>query len=213
MDANLENYKLLVEIFKGYLDTALSVHTTYYALTGAIAAYYLANRKDQSYVKYSLLLPLIFGCALIYVSFSGMSQALTLQGKVNEIVAKLAMPGAPPVDILRQGLFIMGVLDVIICAGLLLLFLSPAFIFGEKSTLSAKRETPSLSPLMSSGDENATSLNSESERDTKLLEGKEVARVVDSREGELVELKDKTRLSDDRRADGVELASTGDSEK
>lgn len=133
MDNNLQNYKVIVEIFKGYLDTALTVHTSYYALTGALAAYFLANRKEQPYIKYSLLLPLFLGLTLVFVCFTGRSQALTLQGKVNEVVAVLAMPGAPPVDILRQGLLIMGILDLVICASLVFLFWWPRFIFGGKN--------------------------------------------------------------------------------
>lgn len=131
MDENLQNYKIIVEIFKGYLDTALTVHTSYYALTGAIAAYYLANREKQSYLKYSLILPLFLGLVLAFVAFTGLSQALTLQGKVNEVVKGLAMPGAPPVDILRRGLFVMGILDLVICSSLALLFSWPSFVFGK----------------------------------------------------------------------------------
>lgn len=130
MDENFQNYKIIVEIFKGYLDTALTVHTSYYAFTGVLAAYYVAHRKEGRYVRVSLVLPLILGLTLAIVSFTGMSQALTLQGKVNEVVAGLAMSGAPPVDILRRSLFIMGLLDLFICFCLGLLFMWPEKIFG-----------------------------------------------------------------------------------
>lgn len=129
MDENLQNYKIIVEVFKGYLDTALTVHTSYYAFTGAIAAYYLANREKRSYLRHSLTIPFFLGLALAFVAFDGMSQALTLQGKVNEVVTGLTMTGAPPVDILRRGLLVMGILDLAICSGLALLFCWPAFVF------------------------------------------------------------------------------------
>ncbi len=131
MDA-LQNYKILVEIFKGYLDTALTVHTSYYAFTGALAAYYLSHRETHSYIKHSLFIPLFLGGALALVSFTGMNQALTLQDKVNEVVKGLAMKGAPPVDILRQSLLILGVLDLAICLSMVLLIWWPRFIFGSK---------------------------------------------------------------------------------
>jgi hypothetical protein len=56
---HLQDYKLIVEIFKGYLDTALTVHSFYYALTGAITAYYLAHRRERKFMKCSLILPLV----------------------------------------------------------------------------------------------------------------------------------------------------------
>ncbi len=133
MDENLQNYKIIVEIFKGYLDTALTVHTSYYALTGAITAYYLANRTEQPYIRYALILPLFLGIALAIVSFNGTEQALTLQNKVNEVVTGLAMPGAPPVDILRRCLYTLGILDTIICISLVLIFFwLPRFMSGSQ---------------------------------------------------------------------------------
>jgi hypothetical protein len=35
MGENFQNYKIIVEIFKGYLDTALTVHTSITRFTGA----------------------------------------------------------------------------------------------------------------------------------------------------------------------------------
>lgn len=125
MDETLQNYKTLVDIFKGYLDTVLTVHTTYYAFTGALTAYYLAHPELRSFIKPSLLIPLFLGIALAIASRNGRSQALTLKNKVNEVVKNLAMDKAPPVDILRHSLMILGILDVIICIGLLLLALWP----------------------------------------------------------------------------------------
>ena len=34
MDDKLQDYKIIVEVFKGYLDTSLTAHTSYYAFTG-----------------------------------------------------------------------------------------------------------------------------------------------------------------------------------
>ncbi|MDX6613628.1 MAG: hypothetical protein QOD75_2814 [Blastocatellia bacterium] len=149
MDDNLQNYKIIVEIFKGYLDTALTVHTSYYALTGALAAYYLANRKERPYIKHALILPFLLGLTLIVVSVTGMSQALTLQVKVNEVVTGLAMPEAPPVNILRRGLLIMGVLDGVICLCLALLFAWPKFLFKTKGQFERLTSPPALTATIS----------------------------------------------------------------
>jgi len=154
----LQNYKTIVEIFKGYLDTALTVHTSYYALTGALAAYYLANRKERPYVRYALILPFFLGLTLAYVSFTGMRQALTLTTfvtltdtkqaltpkstdieklkKIEELkedLKKMSSSDAPPVAILWRGLLVTGILDVMICLGAVLLFFWPPGLFsGER---------------------------------------------------------------------------------
>ena len=93
---------------------------------------YLAHRKEHPFTKYSLFIPLFLGGALIYVSYKGMEQSLTLQVKVNAVVKDLAMQGAPPVDILRQSLLILGILDVIVCYCLFLLIFCSCLIFGEE---------------------------------------------------------------------------------
>jgi hypothetical protein len=80
-----------------------------------------------------LIIPFFLGLTLIFVSFTGRSQALTLQSTVNEIVTGLKMPGAPPVDILRGALLVMGILDGVICLGLVLLFFLPRFLFSSKA--------------------------------------------------------------------------------
>lgn len=133
MDETLQNYKIIVDIFKGYLDTAVTVHTSYYAFTGALTAYYLAHREQRPYVKYALLVPLSLGVALAVASFTGMEQALTLKVKVDEVIKVLPMKAAPPVDILRQSLMILAILDMIICVCLLLLIFWPRPIFGAAS--------------------------------------------------------------------------------
>lgn len=131
MDVTLQNYKLLVEVFKGYLDTAVTVHTSYYAFTGALTAYYLAHRREHPFIKHSLIIPLFLGFALAYVCCTGLDQALALQVKVYEVMKDLPTKGAPPVDILRQSLLILGLLDVIICLSLSLLIFQPHWIFGN----------------------------------------------------------------------------------
>lgn len=119
---HLRDYKVIVEIFRGYLDTALTVHTFYYALTGAIAAYYLAHRGEGNFMKFSLILPFLLGLALAYIAWTGRSQALMLQGIVDEVAGSLSMSSSPPVDILRSGLVVLVILDLFTCSGLVFLF-------------------------------------------------------------------------------------------
>jgi hypothetical protein len=138
-----------VEIFKGYLDTVVTIHTSYYAFTGVLTAYYLARRKKQPFIKYALCLPLSLGGALTFVSYRGMDQSLALQVKVNDVVKDLAIQGAPPVDILRQSLLILGILDVVICYCLFLLIFCPRLVFGE----AGQAPTAAASANSSSGEQ------------------------------------------------------------
>jgi len=123
MDTNLDAYKTFVEIFKGYLDTALTANIWFYTITGAIVANYLSHREKRHYLRFSLVVPFIFGCALTFLSFKGIVQASYLEDKVREIAIGLKIEGAPPVEILRGFLWTTGLAGGLICVGLIGLFI------------------------------------------------------------------------------------------
>ena len=77
MNPNMESYKIIVEIFKGYLDTALMGNIWLYALTGAILTHYLTHRKESPKLKFSLVLPILLGGLIIFLSCSGNKTELT----------------------------------------------------------------------------------------------------------------------------------------
>lgn len=122
MENDLANYKIFVEIYKGYLDTALTGNIWFYTLTGAVVANYLSKREEQSYLHFSLVVPFIFGMAVTIISGIGIWQAWSLRGKVSTVAQNLHIQGAPPVDILTMFLVITSVLSLIICFGLGCLF-------------------------------------------------------------------------------------------
>ena len=122
MADNLADYKIFVDIFKGYLDTALSAHIWFYAITGAIVSYYLNSKLQDSYIRYSLLLPLALGVALVITCWIGWRQASALKDQTNRIGTELNIAEFPPVDILRNSLLAFGILDVLIIFGLAVLF-------------------------------------------------------------------------------------------
>jgi hypothetical protein len=136
MDINLDTYKTFVDIFKGYLDTALTANIWFFGLTGAILANYLSHRDERPYLKFSLIVPFIFGVALSWLSYRGIAQASDLEGKVLEIASELKITGAPPVDILRGFLQVTFVASCLVCICLLgLFFWRPRFILdrGKRS--------------------------------------------------------------------------------
>ncbi len=75
----MEKYKILVEVFKGYFDTALTANIWFYAFTGGVVTYYLSNKPVEPYLRYSLLLPVFLGVLLMLRSLVGMRQAYDLQ--------------------------------------------------------------------------------------------------------------------------------------
>lgn len=126
--SKLEEYKILVDIFKGYLDTALTGNIWFYALTGAIVANFLSYRTDRPYLKYSLIIPFLLSGALALMSGRGIGQAKSLVS-ANEISSSLGVKGIPPVDILVGFLWITLGLNLLVCIGLILLFIWPKGIF------------------------------------------------------------------------------------
>jgi hypothetical protein len=122
MENDLANYKIFVEIYKGYLDTALTGNIWFYTLTGAVVANYLSKKKERSYLRFSLVVPFIFGVAVTVISGIGIGQAWSLRNKVYKVAQNLEIQGAPPVDILTMFLVITGVLSFLICFGLGCLF-------------------------------------------------------------------------------------------
>jgi hypothetical protein len=79
----LEECKILVDVFKGYFDTALTANIWFYAFTGGMVTFYLSQKLTpkpvESYLKYSLFFPVFVGGLLILRSLVGMRQAYELR--------------------------------------------------------------------------------------------------------------------------------------
>ncbi len=134
----LEPSKTLVDVFKGYLDTAITANIAFYGLAGAIVAYYLSNQQGKDYLKYSLLLPLILGLLVVWRSIVGIEQAYKLKramlGEKEEsdpekwhnlkILFNKYHPDTNrvPVDVLIGFLRASVFLDFIVFIGLILIF-------------------------------------------------------------------------------------------
>ena len=129
MNSSLAIYKTYVDILKGYLDTALMANIWFYAITGAIVANYLTYGKEKPFLKFSLIIPVILGISLCFISFKGRKYALDLRKKVGEVAGRLDIPGAPPVGILGLFLLITGALSGIVGLCLVVLVFWPTQIF------------------------------------------------------------------------------------
>lgn len=145
MNTDIDNYKIFLEVFKGYLDTALTANIWFYTLTGAVVSYYLSNRNEEkpryyrrsrqkfvvlksnqnekkSHLKFSLFLPFALGIQIIVLSIIGVGQArfieLTLKAASN-----IQIEYIPAVEILVNFLKASIGLISLVCIGLILLFM------------------------------------------------------------------------------------------
>lgn len=124
MNPNIEIYKAFVEVFRGYLDTALMANIWFYALTGAIVSYYLSNRKDAKYLKFSLFLPFILGVLIIIISAAGIRQAHLIEEMMLKEAGIIKLEHVPAVEVLVNFLkSSVGLISLVcICLALILIF-------------------------------------------------------------------------------------------
>lgn len=120
MNTKAEKYKTLVDVFKGYLDTALTGNIWFYAFTGAVVTYYLSNREGKPYLKYSLFLPFFLGVLIIALSLVGRREAKALECKMFEDDAELK--DTPPVKFLSNYLLASVLMIGLVCICLFFLF-------------------------------------------------------------------------------------------
>lgn len=127
-----DQFKIFVDIFKGYLDTALTANIWFYAITGAIYTHYFANRKEKPYVKYSLYFPLILSLMLAIISIFGLCQAFLLRNKMIELAQNLELTGAPLVDLLVFFLGFTSFFFLLVTFSSWVLLYKPNWIFKEE---------------------------------------------------------------------------------
>jgi hypothetical protein len=124
MNPNMEIYKTFVEVFRGYLDTALTANIWFYALTGAIVSYYLSNQKKAPYLTYSLFLPFILGVLIIIISVAGIRQAHRIEEMMLKDAGNIQLEHVPAVEVLVSFLkSSVGLISLVcICLALILVF-------------------------------------------------------------------------------------------
>lgn len=122
MNTDMESYKTFVDVFKGYLDTALTANIWFYALTGAVVSYYLKNRENARYLKFSLILPFVLGILIIVLSGAGIGQAHLIEGLMLK-ASGLRLEHVPAAEVLVN--FFKASIGLIsaVCIGLILLFI------------------------------------------------------------------------------------------
>jgi len=122
MNTDMESYKAFVDVFKGYLDTALTANIWFYALTGAVVSYYLKNKEDARYLRFSLILPFVLGILIIVLSMAGIDQAHLIEGLMIK-ASGITLEHVPATEVLVNFFKASIGLISVVCIGLILLFI------------------------------------------------------------------------------------------
>ena len=131
VNSKIEKNKTLIDVFKGYLDTALMANIWFYALTGGAVTYYLSNREGKPYLRFSLFLPFLLGCLIIVLSARAIRLARSLKEKILEEAGYSKTEKSPSLEFFVSFLWASIALISVVCAGLLCLFnWWPRFVFG-----------------------------------------------------------------------------------
>src|SRR5438046_634290 len=105
-------YSLHVDLYKFYLDLAIKINVFYYAVTGAILAYYFQNPANHlSWV--ALLLPIAFSLAIGGVFFYGAALLGVVRDEMFAIRDRLQLETAPEVMVLVVFLRVFGAIMVL----------------------------------------------------------------------------------------------------
>lgn len=117
-----KQYNTYVDIFKFYVDVTWQIVTWFYAITGAILAYYLEHVKDNSYLRYALVLPAILSFGFFQIFSLGAQQNKDSVRWLNYIRAQLSLPGRPHIEVLSKFLELSSQLFLLVSLGLVVLF-------------------------------------------------------------------------------------------
>jgi hypothetical protein len=125
-DDNLlwKQYAIYVDLFKFYVDITWKSSTWFYAITGAILAYYFSHiHDDNPLIRYALGLPIILSFGFAFIYDRGNRQTEDLEKKLEYIRKRLRLPGKPHVDFLEKFLEVGRLLFVFVGLSIFVVFL------------------------------------------------------------------------------------------
>jgi hypothetical protein len=101
----LRQYEIHADLFKAYLDLVMKANGFYYVITGAILAFFAANRAESA-AKLALVLPLALSVGLSVLAFYAVGRARIMRDEFDRIVGALGLKVLPEVRILSALLLI-----------------------------------------------------------------------------------------------------------
>jgi hypothetical protein len=116
-----KQYTVYVDLFRFYVDIAWRSCVWFYAITGALLAFYFDRiGQNRPYLAFSLLLPVAFSVGFCVLYRRGARQIADLRNKLDYIRDQLNLPGRPHVEFLYDFLRLAGVLFALVGACILL---------------------------------------------------------------------------------------------
>ncbi len=115
-----KHYALNVDLYKFYLELAVKVNVFYYAITGAILAYYFQHSAERL-SRFAMLLPILISFALIGIFLYGSVLLGAVRAEVFKIRDALELESAP--DIMVLIVFLRVFAAILILTGIALVWL------------------------------------------------------------------------------------------
>jgi hypothetical protein len=110
-------YQQNVDLYKFYMDLTIRFNVFFYAVTGAIVSYVLAQHNGNDLIQYALLLPLVmslcFGGFFVY----GAVLMRVLRRDTFAIRDALQLQAAPDVGVLSVLLYVFAFVFLLIAIG------------------------------------------------------------------------------------------------
>ncbi len=122
LELKWRQYRLLVGMFRFYLQIFLRFNVFLYAVTGAIISVYL-SKLDQPAMRFALVLPMVMAVFFGGVFLYGATRIEVSRKEVMQICNDLGLSTYPAFQVLAIVLCLGAVLLLLIAAGLLALIL------------------------------------------------------------------------------------------
>lgn len=109
-------YNQVVELYKYYLDIIIKLNVFFYAVTGAILSFVVANLKEPNF-KLAVLLPLAISLGFAIVSFYGATLVPALRREIAACRDALGLKTSPEAQVLTVLLVMFGVIFLAVAVG------------------------------------------------------------------------------------------------
>jgi len=117
-------YLVLVDLYKYYLDVVWKVSVWYYAVAGALLAYYFQHVVDHNpYLKWLLPFIVVVSWALSLLHWRALPQLMQLRDWLEWIALQLKLPGRPHVEFAAAFVLLNAILLLLAGAAVLVPFI------------------------------------------------------------------------------------------
>lgn len=110
-------YQQNIDLYRFYMDLTVKFNVFFYAVTGAIVSYSLAQHDSNALIKYALALPLVMSlCFAAFFVYGGVLMRI-LKKETFAIRDALRLQAAPDVGVLSVLLYLFAFIFLMIAIG------------------------------------------------------------------------------------------------